>query len=161
MVFVKMRNEQNINRLVIFKGILDDCLTINLRLGAAIVDNAKAIAVSATKLFRIKRTLTNRMKGSCHFHSQTHLYNTIGSDPMTKVFTATIPPHPCLIAKSSNAIMVIPPTTPCHQNSLFPTAANTHQLINSPPTSAYKLRPYVATMFSRIRRLGDIEEVKS
>ena len=64
--------------------------------------------------------------------------------------------RPRLILPANNSITIIPPTTPHTPNSLFPTAASTHRLINSPHTSAYKLRPYVATMFSRIRRLGDI-----
>ena len=41
-------------------------------------------------------------------------------------------------------------------NPHFPNAATTHRLMNSPHTRAYKLRPYVATMFKNIRRLGDI-----
>ena len=36
-------------------------------------------------------------------------------------------------------------------------AANTHRLMNNPHTSAYKVRPYMATMFRKIRRLGDIK----
>ena len=51
---------------------------------------------------------------------------------------------------------VIPPTTPYNPKSVFPNAASTHRLMNSPHTSAYKLRPYVATMFRNIRWLGDI-----
>ena len=38
-------------------------------------------------------------------------------------------------------------------------AATTHRLMNNPHTSAYKLRPYVATMFRKIRRLGDMSNV--
>ena len=38
--------------------------------------------------------------------------------------------------------------------SVFPNAANTRRLMNSPHTSASALRPYVATMFKNIRRFG-------
>ena len=61
-----------------------------------------------------------------------------------------------LIVKTDNAITDIPPTPPYSPNSLFPNAASTHRLMNSPHTSAYRLRPYVATMFKNILRLGDI-----
>ena len=54
------------------------------------------------------------------------------------------------------SIAIIPPATPHTPNSLFPAAANTHRLTNTQHTSAHKLRPYVATIFSRIRRLGDM-----
>lgn len=38
--------------------------------------------------------------------------------------------------------------------SILPNVANTHRLMNNPHTSAYKLRPYVATIFTNILRLG-------
>ena len=53
------------------------------------------------------------------------------------------------------SITVIPPTTPHNPNSLF-SAANIHRLMNTPHTSAYSERPYVAMMFRNMQRLGVI-----
>ena len=55
-----------------------------------------------------------------------------------------------------NMSIVMPPTTQYNPRSVLSNAAPTHRLINSPHTSAYSDRPYVATMFRKIRRLGDI-----
>jgi len=65
------------------------------------------------------------------------------------------PPH----CKITNAITVIPPTTPYNPNSLFTNAANAHLLMNTPHTSTYKLLPYVAMMFRNIRRVGTWEKL--
>ena len=56
------------------------------------------------------------------------------------------------IAKTANAITVIPPIPPYYPNnpnSHFPTAANAHRLIDSPITSAHSDRPYAALMFRK------------
>ena len=74
-------------------------------------------------------------------------------------FPAAIPPRSDLIVQANNSIPIIPPTTPYNPKSVLPNAASTHRLINSPHTSAYKLRPYVATMFKNIRRFGDMPNV--
>ena len=47
-----------------------------------------------------------------------------------------------------------PAIPPVFQIAIIP-----HHPQNSPITSAYKLHPYVATMFKNIRRLGDIESI--
>ena len=82
----------------------------------------------------------------------------MGAAPMDKLNVAFLP-RSDLIVKANNAITIIPPTTPYKPKSVFLNAANTHRLMNSPHTSAYKLRPYVATMFKNIRRLGDMRFV--
>ena len=47
-------------------------------------------------------------------------------------------------------------TTPYEPNSVSPNTASPHRPTTNPHTSAYSERPYVAMMFRKIRRLGDI-----
>lgn len=55
------------------------------------------------------------------------------------------PPH----CKITNAITVIPPTTPYKPNSLLTNAANAHLLMNTPHTNAHSNCPYMAMMFRK------------
>ena len=98
----------------------------------------------------------NKDKNSDHDYSQGHRHK--GSDTsvyalLYKLITHLAlrqsrhkPPH----CKITNAITVIPPTTPYNPNSLFSTAVNTHQPQNSPIMSAYSDRPYAAMMLRKI-----------
>ena len=96
---------------------------------------------------QVKRSVCNHIR---HFSLLSYLPS--AGNPSTQ------PPIRRLALPLIRSITVIPPTTPHTPNSLFPTAANTHRLTNTQHMSAHKLRPYVATMFKNIQRLGDMRE---
>ena len=99
---------------------------------------------------QIKRSVCNYIR---HFSLLSHLPSAGNS--------STQPPIRRLALPLIRSIAIIPPTTPYSPKSVLPNAANTHRLINSPHTSTYELRPYVATMFRKMRRLGDIHNYRN
>ena len=94
---------------------------------------------------QIKRSVCNHIR---HFSLLSHLPSA-GN-------TSTQPPIRRLALPLIRSSAIIPPNTPHSPKSVLPNAADTHRLINSQHTSAYKLRPYVAAMFRKMRRLRDI-----
>ncbi len=62
-----------------------------------------------------------------------------------------VSPPPLFPPQSSSCIQCV-----VYHISATPNAISVPRPQNNPITSAYRLRPYVATMFKNIRRLGDI-----
>ena len=86
---------------------------------------------------QIKRSVCNHIR---HFSLLSYLPP--AGNPSTQ------PPIRRLALPLIRSITIFPPTTPHTPNSLF-SAARTHRPTNTPHTSAYSDRPYVALMFRK------------